>query len=525
MPDDENEEEIDEKTAKKREEQKQKARQFVSKLEKDIKLWNISIDATNVSQGSSLPNPMAILNGIKLLTLTKKIKQLPKVATADPTLVKKIPKITKDFAVAAAKVPSMLSTFFINLVNTIVNIVVSAWPVVLVGLALIVIIVVLVVLMGWLFGLAGGGSIAGITGDDFYGVRTWYRNTEQSRIILADQYIDLLDMPFSEGFREDIEDDGEATLTLEDGVVLTITISEELLEEKLSYTSYTGEGFATDYPALAEYLDTLADTMYTADNEGETAPETLDEKLDGIKYFGYGEGNLLTLEELVDDYIAANYTVTAGVDGEGEPIADATDRFNSWLDSTTFLDATANPNLAIRTEKLFVKDYLLSGEQSMLKDIERQDYVGFQFMPREEVTFYKLSFFTIYMTEGFEMHAYNNGDDLGLSHTESLKNEIESGEIIQYTYETWCLQSVEAFDYMALPSPPSTDTGREESSEDAVELGLTVYDLALNPTTQGNMLELVEGIYQLKENNGLVCKFTNPTGETFMFVEVETDWI
>lgn len=361
------------------------------------------------------------------------------------------------------------------------SIIISLLPVIIVALLIIGAIGGIYYLFSWMFPSEDGAppvgnSINGITGADFYGIRTWYRDEELARGELAREYIEIL------------EDSVKAISEIE-GYTVEVTVGEGAeLPEDYDFSEFNVESFSEDYTTLAGYIGGVADLIYPIDNEGAVAPADLSGKLDGIKNFGLDESVLLDLEGLVEEYITTNYNFKVK-DSEGNEITDGSVSVDiSSIDLSTS-DTT-------RTEKLFVKDYIIDGDDAKVSEIEKLDYVGFTFMAKRDVVIEDMSMFISFIDEGFEFKIFNNGAEIDVKKTD----EMNVNDITQYTYEISDEVSIGAYSYEEL----------EFSS---------LYELSnLHVDSE------VAGVKTMMIDAGLVGVFTNTTDEPFLFVENKTIW-
>jgi len=255
---------------------------------------------------------------------------------------------------------------------------------------------------------------------------------------------------------------------------------------------------------LSAYVSGVAKLMYSADNEGASAPEDLNTTLDGVKYFGFDESVLKSddLKTLVADYITTHYEFVANSSGASVDSATIKGDVDSWITEQINLD---QDKYKVRTEKVFIKDYLINGDDKKVENVTRHDYIGMAFMAKRDVTFTQLSFTTAFIEDGFEMTMTKDGSNISLPKTEEMTS-ADTG-VKQYTYKTTISQSVTAYNYVALP-----------------ENEISIFSLAGNDAYADLLVADESGIYAYNEGEGLVGHFNNPSHETFLCVEFDTLW-
>ncbi len=365
--------------------------------------------------------------------------------------------------------------------NVLISVISALLPVILVVLLIIGAIGGVYYLFSYLFPSEDGAppvgnSIDGITGADFYGIRTWYRDENLARGELVREYVEILEESVS-------------AISNIAGYTVEVIVGEGTeLPDDYDFSEFNIESFSENYQPLAGYVGGVADLIYPIDNEGAVAPADLSGKLDGIKYFGLDESVLLDLEGLVKEYITTNYNFKVK-DSEGNEITDDSASVDiSSIDLST--------SATTRTEKLFVKDYIINGDDAKVSEIVKLDYAGFTFMAKRDVVIEDMSMFISFIDEGFEFKIFNNGAEIDVKKTD----EMNVNDIMQYTYEMNDEVSIGAFSYSEL----------EYSS---------LYELRdLHVDSE------VAGVKTINTDTGLVGVFTNTTDEPFLFVENKVEW-
>lgn len=391
--------------------------------------------------------------------------------------------------------------------NWVINFLMAAWPILLIGLLIIVAIGVIGYIMPWLFPAEDGstpdsGSPAfGITGNDFHGIRTWYRDDEKARGELTQEYVALL----TDNYDLIV---GVHTINV-DGTEYYVEISvaeDSIPAEDYDYSDL--EDLSTNYPELYSYIEGVADKMEVADN-GVDLSTTLEESLDNVKYFGFNPLVLAFggLDDLVEDYIVTHYDFVAK-DGTGNVIALEKTEIDEFVSDNIMIfdeeDGLDLDKYIVRTEKIFVKDYLIDGDDKMVDNVAKHDYVGMAFMAKRDVTFTQLSFIASYVNLGFNMTMSNYDINVILPLIEVMTGE-DTG-VTQYTYKTIIPQTVLEYNYTEIPDDVSLyQLAREDQYADLVKIN---DDL----------------VYEYDEDEGLVLHFNNPSHEAFICIEFETLW-
>lgn len=316
---------------------------------------------------------------------------------------------------------------------------------------IIAIIVIVATLFPWLFpedenGNKGAASPFGMKGDKFYGARAVYKDENLSRNGLVEQYVDIIKSaadPFKDGkIYTDIDISGEIY-----DVKVTIDLTTILPAENFNYEELDLATFETDYPVLNGIVSDIAMISYYVDNDIDSTG-TLSETLDGVKYFGFNAEMLGTtildenpdvdnnVIEIVYDTLKS-YTTILGK-GEGETEYSTSLTLDNVKDSANFTFKSDIESLLnkeenkIRTEKLFIKDFILEDAESYIENVKKKNYVALIYMSKEDVDFSYISHtITIDKNADFSVVLTNNGSEITLTkgEGENLGNEEETSEL------------------------------------------------------------------------------------------------
>lgn len=394
----------------------------------------------------------------------------------------------------------------------------------LVGLGTFALIVLLVLLAAqlvqnmfpWQFGGSGTGpaSVNGITGADFYGLRAIYRDETLAKRELTENYEITIE---------------EIATALENDANLNISAVILLPAGKtVPGQGYNFDNFATDYAGtnLFKLTDILATAVYVADSGAEYDSALLlpfDEKLAGVKYFGFSEAIVQQAAEKIANYLclADNNALTLDETEDDTPptVDEATVKAN--IDNY-FASHTA------RAEMLFVKDFILSGEEDMVvmsaEDVEK-DYVAMIFMPKKNVKFYTISFSISGVKEiGNLTVTVLGADNVTLTPSLFLEDALEYGEAdrpLEHTY------SVEYTGEITASAFADIDAG----NLNALAQGVSLFRI-LKLNNFNTFLQLNdEGGYYTAKLNGVGVGFNfkanedgSSTAEPFTTGEMVTEW-
>ena len=373
-------------------------------------------------------------------------------------------------------------------------------------MALIIFIIICVVsVLGSMTGQNGEDPSAqfGIKGKDFYGARMVYKDDNKANTQMVEDYVLLVDNSILEvqKINSVIVSGGTYNLTLSINILLP--------EEDYDYSAFDETTFSTEYAMLYSLIRDVAQIVYTADNSITYSGETLIDCFKGIKYFGFA--NYEAISNKLIETISA-YTTISVKDSGGNDVALTTEIQNAFTNQvrTNLTKPEFLEKYSLRTEKLFVKDYILTGEDEMMKNIKKQNYVAMIFMPKNNVEFTKLSFqisntnfdhFTIGITaNGTEVQIETDGQNI--SFDESSK---------AYIYSTSSNLNINAQKF----------TDIDETNLNALSEELSLYEIANSFANYSTYLEAKADtdILTIKQN-GVVVNLNNT--EAFNIVEFET---
>ena len=356
-------------------------------------------------------------------------------------------------------------------------------------------------IMPWLFPEdESGGQVSsafGITGKDFYGGRMVYKNDELAATSIVEDYVEFVENGIVEA----------KTISIPNAT-LEINIP---LPEEYDYSTFDEAEFQTTYSVLYSTIFDMAKAVYKVDNSTDFVGASLIECVNGILYFGYGETAIADVSKIAIDAIINNKTITAS----GENSVNEAD-INSQITSK-LTSLYGQEKFKIRTEKLFVKDYILEGEDDMMKNISKENYVAFIFMPKTNVTFTKFSFSVgnANLTE-FTISLTNNGSEITLKKDDADYNTSDDPNKHTFIYISNKNLNVDASAFGDIDTNNIDALSEGLSLFDVVEK-LNHYSTYLEITTNENSLQ-----YWTIKKNGVVASLSNT--EAFNFVEFETKW-
>lgn len=371
-------------------------------------------------------------------------------------------------------------------------------------------------IMPWLFpGDEGGGANAvyGITGDDFYGARMVYKDDEKATKSILKDFVELVENGITAV--EEIN-----TVTTSDSTTFNVTLDVTITIPADDF-DYASEQFALDYSALYNIVYDVAKFVYKTDNNADFAGTSLVECVGGIKYFGIGitddkRAEFLTM--ISSGMFGENYSnisITAVKDGTIVSDSATLGQIQTAVQSEVgnkLSTLYSDEKYSVRTEKLFVKDYILTADDAMLSGIAKENYVAMIFMAKNDVTFTKLSFavgcgdlsdFIIGITnDGQSISISSDGQNLG---TQENQSYIFSTATVNVS--TGVFSAIDVNNLNALTI--------EMSLFDVVEnLDESIY---LETSTYENA-----NSYLTFKKTGVVVNMAND--EEFNFVEYETAW-
>jgi len=443
------------------------------------------------------------------------------------------------------------NTIKVKLSSKVFSTIAPILPYILIGglilLAVCVIVYTVASLMPWLFpndsttdGGGGSGEISaqfGVNGADFYGVRTVYKNDEQSRAALLENYSNIIEevrdnvLTLSKTITRNESDGSGGTIAKTYIVSIDIDLSELSTEEdgvvtKFDFSSFNETTFSTTYNDYYTLLNSIADVVYKQDSPQALEATTLVEKLDLIKYFGLDD-TLIDLRETdadidFDDVIlnyftdSANYTFDVK-DSSGNTVSLALEdgeKFTSNQIKEKVIEIMESIDKT-RTEKLFIKDYIFESESDMMKNIAEENYVAWMFMPKTNVNFSKFSFSITHGDfDNFEFNLFDNGNEINLTKDNFNWADIGSEDSSTPTYT-----------YVADNVSVSASTFTDINSSNLKELsnGISLAEIARNNAinTSAYLTENSEGFYTFK-TSGVYLTFESDI--KFSCVEFETIW-
>lgn len=360
------------------------------------------------------------------------------------------------------------------------------------GVLILFLIICIVAIVGsimpWLFPNEDGttgelSSEFGITGKDFYGARMVYKNDEKATTSIIADYAELVEAGIDEA------------KTLETPE-MTLTINITMPNEEYDYSTFEENSFRTEYSVLYNTIFDIAKVVYNVDNSASYGGSSLVECVDGILYFGLSQTFMADVSAIIKDAITTNTTTSDD--------SDVKSQIESKLDAIY-----AQPKYDVRTEKLFVKDFILEKDDDKVKGISKENYVAFIFMPKNNVTFKKFMFVAgnADLSE-FEIQLTNNGSEINLKKDDSDFGNANSGNSYIYTSNENLNVSAGVFS--------DIDT----NNLSALSAGVSLFDIVETVNNYSTYLETNENsIYTIKKN-GVVVNISNK--EAFDFAEFET---
>ncbi len=409
----------------------------------------------------------------------------------------KNPKFQTKATTLLAKIAQQISAFWAKVMSAIA----PALPYILIGALIIVAIIFVAVaimsIFGALFGGSGDGmsSQFGASGKDFYGNRVIYRDIDQARVDILSGLVDYID---------------ESIAGVPNGADYTLTININIPED-YDYKEFDETTFASEFVELYYILagdgtnDGIVDKVYKLDNPDGT--ETgLVEQLDAIKYFGLNAGLNTEFSNLLSQYIVDNdiYTATPKTD---ETTIDPT---TVEMDITNSINSYFAGLPVVRTEKLYIKDYIFSGDDGKMANISNQDYVAMIFMPRSNVTFTHLSFAVAGVGEEFKIYATQGDNSIDFGTKETVDEEKKA-----YTYLTGKNLNISASAFIDIDTNNLEFLSQGKSLFNIVRENESSYTTYLESSTTNDGAELLTA-----KMNGVVIHFEN--SEAFGFAEFET---
>ncbi len=377
---------------------------------------------------------------------------------------------------------------------------------VLILFLIIAVIAIIASIMVWLFPAENGdgtvSSAFGVTGADFYGARMIYADNLKARSSIIENYVE---------FVEDGIVRAEQITTITAGgedYKVTLNIDHITTPEEYDYSNFDETEFKTNHQNLYGLVLAVAKNTYKVDNGSDYSGTTLVDCVDGIKYFGFG--NMSAVAPFIAEEIITRDSIVAE-NSQGEAVADLTilGSIEDALEQQLTNMFNSNPAYAIRTEKLFVKDYILESDDARVSGLTKENYVAMIFMAKKDVRFTKFSF------------AVGNADltnfeiSMGGVAIETDGNNLGTEENQSYIYSS-NLANVLANKF--------TDIDTENLK--ALSSGMSLFDVVENVDNHSIYLQSAVDAnsvsYLTIKKNGVVVNLSN--SEAFNFVEWETVW-
>ena len=287
--------------------------------------------------------------------------------------------------------------------------------IIIVGMVVVVLLAVAISLssiFGGDDGTGGGSSPFGISGRDYYGARFIYTDADRANTDIVSDYVSIIGGAI---------DRAETNMS-----TLDITIS---VPTEYDYDHFSLSEFSSSYPDLYAILVGMIDEVYAYDNADSTEPATeFFDKVSAIKYFGLNTQLSNEIAPIIYEYINDNNLYTVTVDGSAQSGENA-DAEQTITDSTTAY--LSESQFSIRTEKYYIKDYILDSADSRLVNVESENYVAMIFMPKNAVTISYTSLAISGVTDDFQISLYHDAQTIGLSELD-LTGLVSNGVV----YET-----------------------------------------------------------------------------------------
>ena len=391
----------------------------------------------------------------------------------------------------------------------------ALWYVLLGALILVVIICVVAAvgsIMPYLFpddeGTGESGSVFGVSGKDFYGVRTVYKDDEKATVSIIEDYVQLVEDGISEAKSITTVTASAGGETFSGELIINI----EMPNEEFNYSTFEETTFSSEYSVLYTTIFDIAKVVYKVDNSTDFAGSSLVECVNGILYFGYDQTIMADVSEIITNTIIANSSFNSSDDTENKinKANDVDPLITSKLETLYGQD-----KYKVRAEKLFVKDYIFEEDDDKMENVPKANYVAFIFMPKNNVTFTKFSFSAggADLSE-FTISLKNNGNEIALTKDDSDFSTDESVNAFIYTSR----------DNLNVGASVFADIDTTNLS--ALSAGLSLFDVVENVENYSTYLESVTSEnsvqYLTIRKNGVVANLSNK--EAFNFVEFETIW-
>lgn len=343
----------------------------------------------------------------------------------------------------------------------------------------------------------GATGVQGITGTDFYGARMVYSDDDKATQMLVEDYVEFVENGILEAqqITSVVANNGGETFNVE------LTINIILPNEDFDYSQFDETDFKSEYVDLYSIVFDIAKSVYKLDNGVDFDGVSLVQCVDGIKYFGYGN---LDETSLIAKTAIINKTSFIGINDVNNKLTqnDIGLAIENELNNLYSTFSTA------RAEKLFVKDYIIEGEEK-ISGVKKENYVAMIFMARKNVTFTKFSFgvgganltnFTINVNGNTLSH---DGNNLG---TEEKQSYIYSRDL-----------SITINEFEDIDKANLTALENEMSLFEVANLDSALTYLKEVSTGGNNSINFLT-----IKKNGVVVDLFNP--EAYTIVEFETTW-
>ena len=280
-------------------------------------------------------------------------------------------------------------------------------------------------------GESGDGAAYGVTGKDFYGVRTIYEDDELAKTGLLENYATIIDNSVEEVLKIEKtktettgSGESEKTITYKITVVVNLETPKTMVEGEeptdYDYSTFDEETFKTQYADYYNLLNSIAEKVYVADNPTGSVPATLDDKLEGIQYFGLDATISQEVKTLIYNKLVELYSVEVYNETDDVEAIEKVDEFKTELATEIETEINSATSLVLsnytnRAEKLFIKDFIFESEKDMMEGILKQNYKTGIFMPKNAVQFTKISFYVNHTDfDNFNLKVYNNGSEISV---------------------------------------------------------------------------------------------------------------
>ena len=379
----------------------------------------------------------------------------------------------------------------------------SSVPYILIFALILVVAVFVIAALGSLLSFLSGDDPSdgtasaqfGVNGEDFYGVRVVYTDSELAEIEIVENYINTIQNAVESIESEDLD----------------ITI--DFPAEDFDYSTLDLEAFASDYASAYQIFARVVDTIYRQDAEsmGDTANDelTIQEKIDAIRYFGLNLDLANEIAGVISSHINDQDLYTIQSDEEtGEDILAVEQQIADGI----LLYFTEND--FVRLEKYFIKDYIFESAEDMMENIIAEEYVAMIFMPKTQVQFSRFSFivsltnldtFNLYVQQGSEIVNFTS-EQLTSAEDGAESNLYSSADNLNLTAQVYENIDINNLNYLSAGM----------SLLDILN-GEIDYNIYLNTATNQE-----EEVILTFKQDGVITYFE--AEDDFIFVEYETSW-